>query len=58
MIIAFIIIQILLDLYFFYFMIVANTCIGILYDNIPTLSALDVVNEIRKNLDEEDKNGN
>lgn len=53
MIVAFIIIQILLDLYFFYFIIVANTCIGILHDNIPTLSASDVLDKIKKDLEEE-----
>ena len=54
MIIAFIIIQILLDLYFFWFIILANTAIGILHDNIPTLSALDAVDKLKKMLEEEE----
>ena len=56
MIIAFIIIQILLDLYFLYFIILANTAIGILHDNNPRLTTLAVINEIQKKLEEEDKN--
>ena len=35
MIIAFIIIQILLDLYFLYFIILANTALQIIQQNIP-----------------------
>lgn len=56
MIIAFIIIQILLDLYFFYFIILANTAIGILYDNNPRLTTLAVINKIQEKLKEGNKN--
>ena len=55
MIIAFIIIQILLDLYFFWFIILANTAIGILHDNNPRLTTLAVINEIQKKFEEEAK---
>lgn len=55
MIIAFIIIQILLDLYFFWFIILANTAIGILRDNNPRLTTLAVINKIQEELEKEDK---
>ena len=54
--VAFIIIQILLDLYFFWFIILANTAISILRDNNPRLTTLAVINEIQKKFEEEDKN--
>lgn len=53
MIIAFMIIQILLDLYFFWFIILANTAIGILHDNNPRLTTLVAVDKLKKMLDKE-----
>ena len=56
MLIVFIVLQILLDIYFFWFIILANTAIGILYDNNPRLTTLAVINKIQEKLEEENKN--
>ena len=55
--VAFIIIQILLDLYFFWFIILANTALQVIRENVPPFSAVDAVDKLKKMLEEEDKNG-
>jgi hypothetical protein len=56
MIIAFIVIQILLDLYFFWFIILANTALQVIRENVPPFSAVDAIDKLKEMLEEEDKN--
>ena len=53
--IVFIVIQILLDIYFFWFIILANTALQIIQQNVPPFSTIYLMDKIKKNLEEKDK---
>ena len=53
--IVFIVLQILLDIYFFYFIAVANTTLQIIQQNVPPFSTIYLMDKIKKNLEEKDK---
>lgn len=51
----FIILQIFLDIYFLYFIILANTAIATLADNNQDIATNRIVNNIIKHWDDDDK---
>lgn len=53
--IIFIVLQILLDIYFFYFIILVNTALQIIQQNVPPFSAVYAVDKLKEMLEEEDK---
>ena len=53
--IIFIVLQILLDIYFFWFIILANTALQIIQQNVPPFSTIYLMDKIKKNLEEKDK---
>lgn len=53
--IVFIVLQILLDIYFFCFIYVANTALQIIQENVPPFSTVFAMDNIKKILEEEDK---
>lgn len=53
--IVFIVLQILLDIYFFWFIILANTALEIIQKNVPPFSTMYLIDKIKKDLEENDK---
>ena len=53
--IVFIVLQILLDIYFFWFIILVNTALQVIRENVPPFSAVFAMDNIKKILEEEDK---
>lgn len=54
--IIFIVLQILLDIYFFCFIYVANTALQIIQENVPPFSAVHAIDKLKEMLQEEDDN--
>lgn len=53
--IIFIVLQILLDIYFFYFIILANTALQIIQQNVPPFSTVHAMDKLKEMLEEVDK---
>lgn len=53
--IIFIVLQILLDIYFFYFIILVNTALQIIQQNVPPFSAVYAVDKLKEMLEEDGK---
>ena len=54
--IVFIVLQILLDIYFFWFIILVNTALQVIRENVPPFSAVYAIDQLKEMLEEEDKN--
>lgn len=53
--IVFIVLQILLDIYFFWFIILANTALQVIHDNVSPFPAVHAIDKLKEMLEEEEK---